>query len=300
MLVSQGWDDQSITHIAFARRSIPGQPNVMTDKLDIFVKPEALINHGCDGALSHAGTDNQCLTKKITYPPARITLGRNPSAEAADLLSEGLLRGQYLLAPDAPVNSRPPQGEMNGLLETATGMYLPGPELGKTWLKRIVKIGSCPHCWGPKHERGDICLYKEHCRECLAVIRDLPHSGFHHSCWSLIESVPDPKTADKENNGKRKYSDFDPGTPADPNTAVYIPSPAMSKAALVRERAEAKQKLRKDSEAAAVAEALAQEAVVAEAAARAAAADHDHNMGDILTDLEIEVQNQTLGIAPDI
>ena len=64
-------------------------------------------------------------------------------------------------------------------------------------------------------------MYSGVCRECLVVLAELPDKGFHHACRSLIVSVRKPSR--KIDSAKRKYQ-YDPGTPVNPEMAVYIPS----------------------------------------------------------------------------
>jgi hypothetical protein len=116
---------------------------------------EALIGHGCDYALKYPGTPRERLDKKIEYPPFHIFLGRNPSPEAAGMLSAGLFISQYYS--EDPTVGAPP-GELNALLEQETGTYLPTNDIGRGSARRVIKIGACRHYWGPKHDR-DPCVY---------------------------------------------------------------------------------------------------------------------------------------------
>jgi hypothetical protein len=150
VLLSQGWDMASITHVEFATRAMPGQMAVRTMMLDIYVKPEALTSHGCGAALEHAGTDSERVSKVIDYPPAAIVLGWNPMVEAMDLMGAEQLKGQYY---SDNIRERP-HGEYNQMMEDEVQSYLPQEWFGKLTIRHIVKIGACKYCWGPKHERG--------------------------------------------------------------------------------------------------------------------------------------------------
>ena len=257
VLLSQGWDSASMTHIQFATRYVPGSMRIATSMLDIYIKPEAMTNHGCDGALQYAGTDKEALAKVIDYPPSAVILGRNPSEEIREPMENGYFKGQYYQ--ENTVNR--PWGPFNQMLESATGTFLPAEHFGKTFLKVVIKIGACRYCWGAKHLRGDTCLYIKHCRECLQELGLLPYKGFKHACTSLIESMRKPeKETDKSN--KRMRDEYDPGSPADPNFAAYVPSAARAAAQVMRQRMVEQQHKRKRDE-----------QIAATAAAAAAAAD---------------------------
>ena len=246
VLVAQGWDPASITHIQFATRAVPGQMAVLTGMLDIYVKPEALLSHGCDAALGGAGTEHEHLAKEIDYPPTCVMLGKNSSPEAADMLALGLLKGQYY---ETRPNTRP-SGSLNQMQEAEAGTYIPQTEWGKTWVRPVVKLGACKHCWGPKHEsRGDECLYKLHCKQCLAKVTELPYQGFHHACGSMVESTPKPDKEFWVGVKRKKAADaYDPGEPADPNYAAYHKSEGMSNSQKIRQEMKVKQQQRKQKE----------------------------------------------------
>ena len=159
----------------------------------------------------------------LRTPPSQITLGRNTSVEAQELKEQGLGLGQYHT--DTP-DSRPVLGVRNAMLELQVNAYLPQSQFGKTWLRKITKVGSCQHYWGPAHDRKEVCMCSGVCRECLAVLAELPHKGFHHACRSLIVSIRKPSK--KADSAKRKYQ-YDPRTPVNPEMAVYIPSGSMLK-----------------------------------------------------------------------
>jgi hypothetical protein len=112
--ISQGFDAQSITHIAIGVIAIPGEMRRRTGMLDIFIKPDACVSHGCDGALENAGTEQEAVGKRVEYPPSQILLGRNPSEEAQEMIAEGLCMGQYYTAKE---DDRPPHGPNNSMLE---------------------------------------------------------------------------------------------------------------------------------------------------------------------------------------
>jgi hypothetical protein len=281
-VISQEFDPLSVTYITIGVISIPGELTTRTGMLDIFVKPEACSDHGCDGALSQAGTSAEALGKQIEYPPSQIILGRNTAEESRELIAQGQCVGQYYT--DNP-NTRPEQGCLNAMLETQVNSFLPQSEFGKTFQRKLTKIGSCQHCWGPPHARGEVCMYKGVCRECLAVLADLPFKGFHHSCRSLI--VSSCKPTKPEDGHKRKFL-YDVGTPANPAMAVYIPSDSRLKRQKLVELLKEKQLKRKANE-------IALEAVAA-AAAKQAKLDQDaqdlaeFELNSDFEDLEEEVE----------
>jgi hypothetical protein len=242
VIVSQGWDEQSITYICMGVISDPGEMSRKTGMLDIYIKPEACINHGCDAALHNAGTEQECVGKVIDYPPAQILLGRNPSEESQELIASGLCKGQYYTANSAV---RPPQGPYNTLLERQVGTYLPHSEFGKVWMRKTLKMGSCGACWGPKHPSRELCMYKGMCRECLVVLKDLPGGGFHHACRSLVISENKRDKYTERNAKKRRSDSYDPGTPAHPEMAVYKPSVRLDQRQKVLETLKLKQLHRK-------------------------------------------------------
>ncbi len=88
-------------------------------------------------------------------------------------------------------------------------------------------------------------MYKGVCRECLAVLADLPFKGFHHACRSLIVSTY--KRDRSEDGNKRKYL-YDLGTPANPAMAVYIPSDSRLKRQKLVQLLKEKQLKRKANE----------------------------------------------------
>jgi hypothetical protein len=201
--------------------AVPGEMTRRTGMLDIYIKPEACVAHGCDGALTDAGTGQEAVGKMIEYPPSQILLGRNPSEESQELIAEGLGVGQYYTANE---EDRPMQGPANAMLERQVGTVLPVLDYGKLWVRKTIKVGSCPWCWGPKHARDEMCLYSGKCKECLAVLKDLPGEGFHHACRSLVIST-NKRSARKEGEAyKRKSEVYDTGTPANAAMAVYNPS----------------------------------------------------------------------------
>ncbi len=300
VLTSQGWDVNAITHIAFGKISIPGQPNQLTGKLDIYVKPDYITNHGCEGCLSGAGTKEEALSKIINTPPAVITLGRNPNPESIPLLSAGLLLGQYYT--EDPMHK---PGEANNLLEKEVNSLILPKDIGKTFTKKIIKIGFCQHCWGPKHSsRGDTCLYSNTCRECLKPFSALPNHGFHHDCKSLIYGIPKPPK--EPDSKKRKKDEFDPGQPQTASQATYTPSPSYIKRMAILEEAR-----KKASQAEAEAEALRalQAARVLDSQVDLNTLDEymQHDFGPdftpvILTDEDIAAQDaelQSMGIATE-
>jgi hypothetical protein len=102
-------------------------------------------------------------------------------------------------------------------------------------------------------------MYKGVCRECLAVLADLPFKGFHHACRSLIVSSCKP---DRPEDGHKRKFQYDVGTPANPAMAVYIPSDSRLKRQKLVQLLKEKQLKRKANESAvaAVAAAAAQKA----------------------------------------
>ena len=74
---------------------------MQTGLLNIYIKPESALAHGCDGAPSDAGTPNERVTKNIIFPPPSVVLGRNPNPITLTLLNSGLLKGQYHTATES-------------------------------------------------------------------------------------------------------------------------------------------------------------------------------------------------------
>ena len=184
--------------------------NSRTNTLEIWLNPQACAHHGLDGYLSDAGTPNERLGKRITYPPPSFGFFRNPMPESAELISDPDigLRGQYYTA--NPRDRPHPQNPANGMMELTTskhGTLIDPHALGKFMVRHLNKPGHCNECWGPHHKkrRGtkeeNTCPYAGICRSCLAVLKELPNKGFHHCCHSLVVDVPKPP---KENKGDRK------------------------------------------------------------------------------------------------
>ena len=119
--------------------------NIKTGFLDVYVKPEACV-HGCDGALSGAGTPEEAITKKMTHPPATMMLGYDPSEDIKFFLENEQFLGQYWAADPT---TRPPLNSHNRLLEVESGVSLLTKDFGKTYVKHVIKIGHCKHCWPP-------------------------------------------------------------------------------------------------------------------------------------------------------
>ncbi len=158
---------------------------------------------------------------RVEYPPSQILLGRNPSEEAQDLIAEGLCMGQYYTTTE---DDRPVQGSNNSMLELQVGAVMRVLDYGKTWVRKISKVGSCRWCWGPMLQRDEICMYEGKCRECLAVLADLPGEGFHHACRSLVVSMIRPSVRKLGDSFKRKSELYDTGIPTNAAMAVYNPS----------------------------------------------------------------------------
>jgi hypothetical protein len=259
-----------------------------TGMIDIYVKPEACINHGCDGALHHAGTAMEAVGKVIDYPPSQLLLGRNSSPEAQELITAGMCMGQYFS--DNPI-MRPAQGELNSMLEVQVGAYLPLQDFGKTWLRPTVKLSACRYCWGPKHEDRIPCMYKGMCRECLVDLNSLPGKGYHHACRSLVLFQPKADRKKLDNSNKRKYSLYDPGMPANAGMAVYNHSSLRCKRQKILEDLKIKQLLRIAAEEAAVFAAAAEEAELLEYETFLAEVQSDE---DPLTEQDISLQDAAL------
>ena len=171
---------------------------MQTGLLNIYIKPESALAHGCDGALSDAGTPNERVTKNIIFPPPSVVLGRNPNPITLTLLNSGLLKGQYHTATE----SDHPQAGRSNLFEDRYPNSLNPTDYGKLYIRQVFKPGHCKFCWGPKHDARH-CLYRTLCRVCLRVLADLPHGGFHHACGCLIQSTPKPA---KDHNKSTKKS----------------------------------------------------------------------------------------------
>ena len=77
---------------------------------------------------------------------------------------------------------------------------------------------------GAPHRRDEVCMYSGKCRECLAVLADLPGEGFHHACRSLVVSMIRPSVRKLGDSFKRKSELYDTGIPANAAMAVYNPS----------------------------------------------------------------------------
>jgi hypothetical protein len=283
IFVSQGWDASSITYMTVGVVADPGQMSRRTGMIDIYVKPEACSQHGCDGALYYAGTDQQTVGKVIDYPPSQILLGRNSAPEAQELIASGMCMGQYYTAHPS---SRPAQGPLNSMLELQVGAYLPQQDYGKTWLRKTVKLGACRFCWGPKHESRDTCMYSGICKECLVEMKDLPGNGYHHACRSLVISQDKADRKTEETAKKRKNSYYDPGMPPTPAMAVYKQSALRDKRQKTLEGLKQKQLDRMAAEQAAV------EAANAEAAARDEADLIEYEK--YLNDVELDDEDHTL------
>ncbi len=151
-------------------------------------------------------------------PPTNVLLGRNPTLEAAELIQQGFMAGQYYTS--CP-GVKP--GDFNNMLEAKCGFYMDPIDYGKTYVRKITKVGSCKYCLGPMHadHRTDPCLYKNICRECLVPFKDMPDGGFHHSCANLVISTPRPTEAAK---GQKRKLAYDPGLPKTQAQTTYEPS----------------------------------------------------------------------------
>ena len=160
------------------------------------------------------------------------------------------LVGQYYTEDS---QTRPGVGSQNKLLEAESGAYLDQKEIGKTWVKKTIKIGHCALCWGHHHEsRNDPCMYKGACRECLVRYKEMPHAGFHHSCRNLVVSTPKPNS-EQEKRKRDTPEEYNPGQPKDATQASYVPSQAFLKRQKMMEEARNNQQKRKLEEEAAIA-----------------------------------------------
>jgi hypothetical protein len=190
---SQGIQITGTTCIKWGKHDQSGAMGSKTNKLEIWLNPLACITHGITGCMEDAGTPNERLTKKITYPPAAFAFFRNPIPESAELISDPVdgIKGQYHTAD--PRQRPHPDDPANGMMEMRSGNLMDTADLGKTFIRALVKERHCRHCWGPKHpDREFKCPYEELCRECLGVLKDMPNKGFHHCCSSLIMDTPKP------------------------------------------------------------------------------------------------------------
>ncbi len=216
VLISQNWDPGAIEFIQLGKRITPGEPKKLTGMLEIYVKSESVLAHGCDFALEHAGTSAERLAKPIQFPPPSLILGRNPNPTVVPLLNQGLLKGQYFTAsPESP-----PDSGTSNLLEDRAGDKLHPSDYGKLYLRQIIKPGHCKHCWGPKHE-ADHCLYNGFCRFCLIKYSEMPDKGFHHCCASFIISTPRPPKDEESSISRKRPREHPP-----PPQAAYVPSQA--------------------------------------------------------------------------
>jgi len=145
---------------------------------------------------------------------------------------------------------------------------IPLDDLGKTFIRKTIKIAACPKCWDPngKHPRYEECHYDHHCKECCEDLRTLPYNGFHHACQSLITSTPDTRKG--RESAKRKHNPFDVGNPTDNSQVLYKPnsSETQNKRAKLLESLTRKRKEREEVE---QAQAAAKAAAEAEADAAA-------------------------------
>ncbi len=76
---------------------------------------------------------------------------------------------------------------------------------------------------GTPHRRDEVCMYSGKCRECLAVLDELPGKGFHHACRSLVVSTLKPSARKQGEAHKRKSESYDTGTTANAAEAMYKP-----------------------------------------------------------------------------
>jgi hypothetical protein len=182
------------------------------------------------------------------------------------------------------------------MLETQVGAYLPLQDFGKTWLRPAVKLGACRHCWGPKHDSREPCMYSGMCKECLVVLNSLPWKGFHHACRSLVLFQPKVDKKKQEITNKRKNSMYDPRTPATAGRAVYNQSTLRSKRQKILEGLKLKQLNHIAAE-----EAGARKAIAATASEEAELLKYEEFLtevqsdnDDILTEQEILIQDAAL------
>ena len=79
-------------------------------------------------------------------PPTNVLLGRNPTLEAAKLIQQGFMAGQYYTS---RLGVKP--GDFNNMLEAKCGFYMDPIDYGKTYVRKITKVGYCNYCLGPMH-----------------------------------------------------------------------------------------------------------------------------------------------------
>ena len=156
------------------------------------------------------------------------------------MITAGYLKGQYFKKPGENPSARPsPQN--NGMLETQgeNPNVLLDYDLMKTFVRKVIKLGCCQHCWYPEpHGPREICLYKGVCKQCCAVLKNLTFKGFHHSCQSLITALTDHRKVKTNPQLKRRAPEM--GEPTDPTQLVYTQS--SSEAKRVKLMAELKKK----------------------------------------------------------
>lgn len=63
---------------------------------------------------------------------------------------------------------------------------------GTAEYRNVRRVGACRFCHGPHHPPQERCPYQGRCNRCLALLKKLPHEGFHHSCHHGITSEPNP------------------------------------------------------------------------------------------------------------
>ena len=82
---------------------------------------------------------------------------------------------------------------------------------GTSEFRTIRKVGACRYCYGPHHPPREVCPYQGRCNRCLAVIKRLPHEGFHHFCTHDLISEPNPaKTATPSSRKNEKITPSNP------------------------------------------------------------------------------------------
>ena len=65
----------AVTHIMTGKKITLGKAARLTGLLDIYVKPAAMAETGCTGALSDAGTAQERITKKNHIPSLEYPIG---------------------------------------------------------------------------------------------------------------------------------------------------------------------------------------------------------------------------------
>ena len=56
--------------------------------------------------------------------------------------------------------------------------------------RKLVRVGTCPHCLGDHPDKAKKCPYLGRCRACLKVLKTLIHKGNKHCCGLGVPGLP--------------------------------------------------------------------------------------------------------------